>query len=379
MPISVKNNDASKNMKRILHVVGAMDRAGAETMIMNLYRVIDRKQFQFDFLYFTDKKCDYDDEILKLGGKIYRVLGKNSFVRMKKTIKLLKVNSQWETVHAHMLFNNAFHMYAAYKAGVKQRISHSHSTCNKPKNSITDKLYYSLSRKIQHHYSTHFVACGEAAANFLFSEVNDVILLPNSIDIEGFAEVASKNKNYLKEEFSLNDNTIILLQIGRLSPVKNHTFSFRIIKELKNHIEDFKFFIVGQGPLKENLEEEVKRLRIDDVVEFLGVRSDIPQLLASADLMLMPSLHEGFPVVLVESQAAGTPALIADTISSEVDLGVKLVYFESLGNKPKIWVEQIEKIVDRNQISVDERVQTLKKQGFDIHTNVKVLEKLYVD
>lgn len=356
-----------------------MDRAGAETMVMNLYRVIDRDRFQFDFLYFTDKKCDYDDEILKLGGKIYRVLGKNSFVRMKKTIKLLKVNPQWETVHAHMLLNNAFHMYAAYKAGVKQRISHSHSTCNKPKNSITDKLYYSLSRKIQHHYSTHFVACGEAAANFLFSEVNDVILLPNSIDIEGFAEVASKNKNYLKEEFSLNDNTIILLQIGRLSPVKNHTFSFRIIKELKNHIEDFKFFIVGQGPLKENLEEEVKRLRIDDVVEFLGVRSDIPQLLASADLMLMPSLHEGFPVVLVESQATGTSALISDTISDEVDLAVGHIYFESLHNDPIEWAKQIANIVDEKHISVSERVNTLKNQGFDIHTNVKVLEKLYVD
>ena len=298
---------------------------------------------------------------------------------MKKTIKLLKNNQQWDTVHAHMLFNNAFHIYAAYRAGVSQRISHSHNTSNSSKNKIVDKLYNSFSRNIQYSYSTHFLACGDAAAEFLFPRVKDVVVLPNSIDIEEFAAVASNNRGYLKEEFKLKADTIVLLQLGRLSPVKNHSFSFQIIKELKLTGVDFKYFIVGQGSLKESLEEEVKRLQLEDVVEFLGVRSDIPQLLASADLMLMPSLHEGFPVVLVESQATGTPALIADTISSEVDLGVKLVYFESLGNKPKIWVEQIEKIVDRNQISVDERVQTLKKQGFDIHTNVKVLEKLYVD
>ena len=141
-------------MQRILHITGNMDRAGAETMIMNLYRVIDRKQFQFDFLYFTNKKCDYDDEILKLGGKIYRVLGKNPLDRMKKTIKLLKNNQQWDTVHAHMLFNNAFHIYAAYRAGVSQRISHSHSTSNSSKNKIVDKLYNSFSRNIQYSYSS---------------------------------------------------------------------------------------------------------------------------------------------------------------------------------------------------------------------------------
>ena len=60
-------------MKRILHIVGGMDRAGAETMLMNLYRKLDKSKYQFDFVYFKDSKFDYDDEIQELGGRIFRI------------------------------------------------------------------------------------------------------------------------------------------------------------------------------------------------------------------------------------------------------------------------------------------------------------------
>ncbi len=60
-------------MLRVLQVIGKMDRAGAETIIMNIYRNIDRSKVQFDFMVFSSEKGDYDDEILQLGGNIYRM------------------------------------------------------------------------------------------------------------------------------------------------------------------------------------------------------------------------------------------------------------------------------------------------------------------
>lgn len=364
-------------MKRILHIVGKMDRAGAETMVMNLYRAIDRNKFQFDFLSFSNKKGDFDDEIESLGGKIYRITEKNPFKRMMLTTQLLKQNPQWETVHCHTLFSNGFHIYAAYKAGVKQRISHSHNTSDLSKNKWIATIYQFISRKVQQRYSTDFVACGVAAAKFLFPDKNDVLVIPNSIDTQNFANIAEQNASYLKNEFGLDEQTKVILQLGRLNRVKNHAFSFEIVKELKNRAIDFKFFIAGQGELKDELLKLVKQKGLEKEVVFLGLRTDVAELLAGSDLMLMPSLHEGFPVVLVESQASGTPALIADTISSEVDLGVNAVTFMSLNSPASDWTNRMIDIFDQKCMLKDERIRKLKDQGFDIYTNAKKLEEIY--
>lgn len=364
-------------MKRILHIIGSMDRAGAETMLMNIYRAIDRTKFQFDFIYFTNKISDYDDEIEELGGKIYRIIESNPLKRMKRIEKLLKDNKQWQTVHSHMLFSNAFHIYAAYRAGVRQRISHSHSTSDLSKSKLVAFLYQTISRRVQHKYTTDFIACGYEAAEFLFPKVKNVLVLPNAIDTEEFANIADNNKDYIKNKFNLSEDTLVLLQLGRLQPVKNHKFTLDIIEQLKNKTYGFKLFIVGQGELEQQLKEEVNKRSLRDYIEFLGVRTDIPYILAGSDIMLMPSLYEGFPVVLVESQASGVPALIADTISAEVDLGLKLVHFESLSTDPNTWADKTLKIIEKQKPSGKERIRVLSEQGFDISSNAEKLEKLY--
>jgi len=364
-------------MKRILHIVGGMDRAGAETMIMNLYRCIDRDKFQFDFLYFTNKGCDFDEEIKQLGGKIYRITATNPLKRMKATQDLLQSNPQWKTVHCHMLFSNAFRLYAGYKAGVKQRISHSHNTSDESRNKLVSKIYQGLSRKFQLKYATDFVACGVEAGKFLFPTIKEVPVIPNSVDVQQFADKAAQSKNHLKNEFSLAEDTLILLQLGRLSQQKNHDFSIEIAKALKDQKINFNLFFAGEGNLEEDIKTKVKAAGLNEQIKFLGLRTDIAELLGGSDLLLMPSLHEGFPVVLVESQAAGTPALIADTISSEVDLGVNLITFESLTASAKIWAEQISKSIVQGKSATKTRIDILKHEGFDIFANVKRLEKLY--
>jgi glycosyltransferase EpsF len=365
-------------MKRILQIVGTMDRAGAETMVMNLYRAIDKTKFQFDFVYFTSKKCDYDDEIESLGGKIHRIITNNPIKRANELTMLLKQNPQWEIVHAHTLFSNAFHMYAAYRAGVKRRIAHSHNTSDKSKNGIVSLFYQNISRKIQSKYATEFVACGEAAGKFLFPKEKNVLMMPNSIDTKLFVDAATNSKLLLKKELLLNEATLVILQLGRLSKVKNHVFTIAIAEELKKQSINFKLLFAGQGDLKEDLEQQVKAKGLEQDILFLGLRTDIPELLAGSDLMLMPSLYEGFPVVLVESQAAGTPALISDSISSEVDLGTNLIYFESLESSVKVWVERMQQILQTKKMDSQQRIEKLQQAGFDIYTNVKHLEELYI-
>lgn len=88
--------------KRVLHIVGRMDRAGAETMLMNLYRKIDRTRYKFDFVYFTDERCDYDDEIEALGGRIVRINASSAAKRFFSLLSTLR-KGNWQIVHAHTL------------------------------------------------------------------------------------------------------------------------------------------------------------------------------------------------------------------------------------------------------------------------------------
>ncbi|WP_142786032.1 glycosyltransferase family 1 protein [Changchengzhania lutea] len=364
-------------MKRILHIVGGMDRAGAETMLMNLYRKLDKSEYQFDFVYFKNSKCDYDDEIMKLGGRIFRISNSNPISRTIKLSRLIKKEKPFHAVHAHMLFSNAFHVLAAFFAKIKMRVSHSHNTSDVNSKTSFGRLYQNASKKIISKFSTHFIACGEAAGEFLFPYNDKVEYLLNAIDVEEFSNNRIANRNFLKDEFNLDDDTIVITQIGRISPVKNHEFTINFAAYLAQKGHKFVIAIVGSGPLKNKLLELVDEKNINNYVKFLGVRSDIPNILAGTDVMIMPSFHEGFPVVLVESQAAGVPSLISNNISSEVDMGLKLVDFAALDDDFSIWEIKLMDILKQKEVSSVQRLEILSNKGFNIKKSVKKLENIY--
>lgn len=360
-------------MIRVLHIVGKMDRAGAETMLMNLYRNIDRTQVQFDFITFTLQKGDYDDEILALGGKIYPIIANNSIDRMFKLTSFLKQHSEYQIVHSHMLLNNAFHLLASKRAGVPHRISHSHSTSN-DKSGIIANVYERLAIYLNKNLSTKKIACGKEAAEYLFNTSKDVWLLNNAIDLQLYNEISLSNKNYW-ETIKSDLKELKIIQVGRLNEVKNHNFSLEIARKLKEKGINFTFFIIGQGPLEDSIRKNVQEYGLEENVFLLGVRNDVPNLMAGADVMLMPSLHEGFPVVLVESQAIGLPSILSENIAREVDLNLGLVKFLSLDNIDS-WVETL-KNQKNEPIPQSEIYTCLQASGFDVKKNSVDLLNFY--
>ncbi|OJX30072.1 MAG: hypothetical protein BGO86_05895 [Chryseobacterium sp. 36-9] len=363
-------------MERILHIIGKMDRAGAETMLMNLYRNINRDKYQFDFVVFTNDKGDYDDEINALGGKIIPIIEANPFKRLLSLERFLKANKEYKIVHAHTLFSNAFHILAAKRAKVPFRISHSHNTDDQARGFLISKIYKTLSKKIIDTYSTYKIACGEEAAKCLFvkKSLQEVLILPNAIDSQLFYKIGTENSDYINENFCTQKDTLKIVQIGRMLEVKNHSFSIQIAKKLKEKGVNFKMFFVGRGELSENIENEIKINNLQEQVLMLGLRTDIPLLMAGADIMIMPSLFEGFPVVLVESQSTGLPALISENISKEVDLGLNLIHFAELDIDT--WVKKI--LTIRTQVvNKDNIIPRFYETGFDIHGSVKIIEKIY--
>ncbi|MFH4969062.1 glycosyltransferase [Gaetbulibacter sp. M240] len=367
-------------MKRVIHIVGRMNRAGAETMLMNLYRKLDREKFQFDFVYFTEEECDYDKEIIKLGGRIFKISPiqyKNPISRTIALYKLIKKESPFHAIHCHQMFSNALHLIAGYYGGLKMRIAHSHNTSDANSNKIIGKIYHSVSKVIISMYATDYIACGEKAAKYLFPKSDKVTFLPNAIDLDNFINENDKQRNLVLKTKSLNKDTIIITQIGRLSPVKNHNFTLNFAKFLKEHNFKFHLAIVGGGILESELKVLANKLDIENYVTFCGVRSDINIVLNNSDIMIMPSFHEGFPVVLVESQACSTPSIISTNISNEVDLGMGLIHFCSLDDDFNIWFNKLKEALNNSKVSIKTRKEVLSKHGYNINLSVKNLEMFY--
>jgi len=357
-----------------------MDRAGAETMVMNLYRAIDKAQYQFEFVYFTVKECSFDNEIESMGGIIHRIPEKYSnspLVRTYQLYKLINKIGPFHAVHCHQLFSNAFHLIASTFAGVKKRIAHSHSTNYIDGKSIQGKIYQFFSKRIIDLLATDYIACGKEAGEFLFFSNNNVVFIPNAIDLGRFLLDDNKRSISFFNNDRIKSDTIILSQIGRFMPVKNCEFSIELASYLKKQKIDFHMFFVGSGHLEDDLKKIVVEENLFENITFLGIRKDIEVILKNTDVLLMPSIYEGFPVILVESQTVGTSALISSNISKEVDLGLGLIDFCSLESSNEIWFNQISSIMKRPKVSSDIRRKVIREKGFDIEVSVKLLEKVY--
>lgn len=359
--------------QRILHVVGRMDRAGAETLLMNLYREIDKTRFQFDFVYFTDDRCDFDDEINALGGRIVRICKENLLSRALGLWKALR-SGNWSVVHAHTLFSSGIFLLAAMMAKIPRRVAHAHSTSDENGISHVGRAYQYGMRWLLSKVPTDYIACGTAAADFLFPGRLDIHLVPNAIDISRFLGSSNPSRNNVSGPL---ENGITILQVGRLVSVKNHLLSLKIALALSKEGVNFQMLFVGAGPQRQAIEEFIHRHHLEARVLLLGLRDDISKLMSMSDVMLMPSLYEGFPVVLVESQAAGLPAVIANTISQEVDLDLGLVSFVNLDASPEHWASCVCDAAKVEPVTIEVRRERMESRGFSARTTAARLALIY--
>ncbi|WP_338449846.1 glycosyltransferase family 1 protein [Niallia oryzisoli] len=361
------------NPLRVLHVVVNMNRGGAETLLMNLYRNIDRSKVQFDFL--TCKPGVFDEEIRELGGKIYRIpyISDIGHFRYRKELnKFFEENKDYYIVHSHMDKMSGFVLHAAKKAGIQIRIAHSHNTSSE--GGTVARAYKSYAGKYIAASATHLLACSTSAAKWLFSyQASKAMILKNGIECDklSYSQTTRKQK---RKELNLPEESFIVGHVGRFNHQKNHSFLIDIYSEIakKNPYSDL--LLVGEGPLQDEIQRKVSELGLVDKVFFLGVRSDVHQLLQACDVMLFPSLHEGLPVTLVEAQAAGLPCIISDVITTEVDIGAGLIQYENLKSSPEAWAK---KVLD-NTHERKNTVEYIQKSGFDIRKSSIELQDYYL-
>ena len=366
-------------MIRILHVVSSLNiNAGMMSVIMNYYRHIDRSKIQFDFLYFEKKDENHQVEIEQLGGKSFYI----SYPTFKPSDqKKLRVffedhKGEYTAVHCHPIWACEVIAREAKRSGIKHIIQHSHSTkfAETKKSEIRNKILM----KFVGLFATDYIACSPEA-RYLFgkkkAKSGKVMILPNAIGLDQYT-FSLEGRDIIRNEFNISDDTLLVGNVGRLSPQKNQEFVLEIFKHIKNIQPKSKLFIVGEGDLRTQLEDRIISLNLTDSVIMTGKRRDIKNILSGLDLFLMPSIFEGSPVSAIEARTSRLPCVISDSITKSIAMdGIKYI---SLNESAKNWAKESldyfnsMKGLDRSDCSA------IIENGFDITKTTEQLQNYYL-
>lgn len=357
-----------------------MDRGGAEAMIMNYMRNIDRDVIKFDFLTNRDYRAAYEDEIESLGGRVYHMcpMYPGKFRQYKREVReFLKEHPEYKIIHSNLEERSYFALKEAKKMGVPVRISHSHNRPLGVNPKLIVRYYFKFMLK---YYNTHMFACGGEAGDWLYGKKNrdKVIVMNNAIDAKAYTYNVTKSME-MKKILGVENKTVIG-HVGRFFEQKNHPFLIDIFYEIHKGNPDTVLLLVGGGELDDSLKNRMKQkvedLGLQDCVQFLGVRDDVSEVMQAFDLFLLPSLFEGLPVTMVEAQASGLPCVISDKVPIQCDItgNVKVI---ALKDSPEVWADKVLEFV--NGFERRDTWDMIRKAGFDIQQNARWLEEFYVE
>ena len=364
--------------QRVLHVLHSMNCGGAEALIMNIYRCMERSEVQFDFLVNCFDEMFYEKEIGEMGGRIFRMKFLTQVsppVYEHNLFTFFKSHPEIKIVHSHLETTTGIILKQAKKAGVPVRIAHSHNSrfTRTGASAALENAYKSYCRKKIAPNSTMLLSCSDLASQWLYGKNSDkAVLVKNGIQAGKYA-YDDLVRQRVRKELGIGDNVTALGHVGRFNEQKNHSFLIDIFECCHRLNNNSMLLLAGEGELMEQIKEKVKKAGLSNCVRFLGLRSDINEILQAFDVFLLPSLFEGLPLVIIEAQAAGLPCLAADTISAQSDLGCSLVKFLPLTDA-QIWANAVEGKSVPRQITT----QRIIDAGYDISTTASMLRDIYL-
>lgn len=360
---------------RVLNMFTIMDRGGAETMVMNYYRHIDRTKVQFDFLVHREQRGAYDDEIEALGGRIYRMcpIYPQNFARYKRDIRTFFLeHPEYKIIHSHMSELGYFAFSEAKRQGIPVRICHAH---NAPHGFDMKMIMRTYFKKRMMPYVTHLFMCGIDSGRWLYGKQNEdrFIMLNNAIDVQTYTYDSNKRIE-MRRQLNLTDD-LVIGHVGRFNPQKNHPFLMDIFAAVLKKESNAVLLLVGGGEDMPKIQAKAQTLGIAEHVRFLGIRSDVAGLMQAMDVFVFPSLYEGLPVTMVEAQAAGLPCIISDKVPPECIITEGLVDIMPLSAGAETWSE---KLLEKRDTPRTDRRSEIAAHGFDITTEVVKLQEFYL-
>ena len=359
---------------RILHVLQRMEAGGTQALLMNIYRNINRSKIQFDFLVEYPDKQFYDDEIIKLGGKIYYTSVRKNFnvFKYQKELKRIIKENDYKIIHVHAYTIGYFTLKTAKRCGIPVRIAHSHSN-----NMIKDfkTSFKRILQKLYLIYATDFMACSVEAGDYLFKG-KKFDVLKNAIDSKRFI-FNQKTRETIRKELNIK-NEFVVGHVGRLKIEKNHKFIINVFKKIKSKKSNSKLLLLGEGPFKKEILDLIKKEDIEKDVLILGNKDNVNEYLQAMDVFIFPSKYEGLGIAAIESQAAGTPIIISNGVPDETIISPICIKMSLEENTYEEWAQELINISE-NEFSHTNMQKYIIEAGMDLQSIVNWIQNYYLD
>jgi glycosyltransferase involved in cell wall biosynthesis len=367
---------------RVLHLLASLQLGGAETVVMNVFRRINRARLVFDVALYTKQPGFYDEEFQRLGGRIFRLpfpTGRNLISYGSDLHKILTHEGPFAAVHSHLQSFNGLPLLLARASGVRVRIAHSHNTRDGKAETEQRRLYRKLMRGMIYFNATQLVGCSAPACAELFGkDCARARVVCNAIDPDSFPSDEQRTRGSTRSTLGLRKGDFALVHVGRLEPQKNHARVIDIFAKLTTIMPHARLFLIGDGPLRVEIGNRCRALGVDKSVIFLGLRNDVPHILSAFDAFVFPSWHEGLPLGVIEAQMAGLPCVVSEAVPREADLGMGLLQRLSLAVDNAIWAADIVVAAQQRRPTKQDRELQLLRSGFDMRQAVKRWEGLYM-
>lgn len=351
-------------MIRIFMIGMSTDKGGVEAYITNLCSKLDKEKYEVVFCW---PEMQIDGKLWICPSNRHNYL---KYVRFWR--KFYKEN------HFDVLYLNTCDVVSidqlkfAKSAGIPIRIIHSHNTNNQQgiqrKMSSFHQLSERRNRQTLHQYATHLFACSQTAGDWMF-DGRAYHIIKNGIQLSKY-QFDYEKRVRIREKFGYSEERLVGI-IGRLDPQKNTFFAVRILETLLLR-DRIKAVFVGDGEQRFEVETVVKNAGLEQKIRFVGAVDNVNEWMSAIDCLLMPSLFEGLPFVLVEAQAAGLPCVISSAVSEEANL-TGLVEYIDLTEETEVWADRILEACQKERLDT---TQQLIDAGYSITETAKTVSEI---
>lgn len=363
---------------KILHMTPPDINNGVYKYIFNHMPYLDREKYQFSFWTKGKAELMETEEYKRYGFDIFEIKNvergdKDAFRREIESV----LSKGFDVIHLHTSSWRGFFIeQVAMELGIKRVIVHSHSTGIDVADEIErverTRIHNKFKEEFSFKYATDVCACSKLAAEWLYGDnipKERIKILPNAINAEKYI-YNSKLREEMRRKLGVADR-IVIGNVGRYSFQKNQEFLVKTFAKAVKKNEKLFLLCLGQGEEIDNILTLVYDLGIKDSVAILGWQDNVCDYLQAMDAFFLPSRFEGFPISLIEAQAAGLLCYVADTVTREAAITNLVNYLPLEEDK---WIAEM---VNAKCFPRENMYEVVSLAGYDIKGAADVLMNFY--
>jgi glycosyltransferase involved in cell wall biosynthesis len=367
---------------RILTVIDDLRAAGAQRVVAEEVLAFTPDRVQFDVVTLADSPgTSLAPELARRGIRIWRLPGRG-LVDPRRLGRLTRVirRTRPDLVHSQLEYANILGPLAARLAGRPTVASLQNVAVHQDKAATLKRL---LEGVVLRALAARVIvvassAVEESSRNFHLPK-HALVAIPNAIDLrrtrlpDGFDRAAKR------QQLGLGARGPLICTVARLHPDKGHRFLFQAAERLTEQYPEAVFALVGRGDEEQELRAQASASAAAERIQFLGERSDVPEILASSDLFVLPSLNEGLSIAMLEAMAVGVPVVATDVGgASDILITGQTGWLVPSGD-PTALADAIGDALSHPERAraYAERARAMVETDFSIETHARRLEALY--